>query len=175
MVGVRAQRADASHVEVAVKVGNALTDVLSERGTRHDHTPSVVEALRRLIVRGSDVVDLRSALVIVDEQIKLYCRRERGLAVLAPHDPKHLAVLARAIGVNEPEDNREDRPLEKLKLEVVAQASRRQAAEPLDELNVLLRVFLSEVVRVKRVGVVHVAQDVRGNLAHLGTGGYIAA
>ena len=114
MVGVGAQRADAPHVQIAVKVCNALADVLCERRACLHHAPRVVEALSGLIARGGHVVDLRRALIVVHEQVQLNRRRKRGLPVLAPHNPEHFAVLAHALSVNEAEDNRQNGALEKL-------------------------------------------------------------
>ena len=118
-----------------------------------------------------DVVDLRRALVVVYEQVKLDGRRERGLAVLAAHNPEDFAILPFALRVHEPEDDGQDGALEQLKLERLAELSRRQAAEQLDEVDVLRRIFLAEVVRVQRVVVVQVAQHDFRDLMNLGAGG----
>ena len=114
MVRVGAQRADAPHVQVAIEVCNALADVLCERGACLHHAPSVIEALCRLIVGCCYVVDLRRALIVVHEQVKLYRAGKRGLSVLAPHDPEHFAVLPHAVSVNEAKNNRQNGALEKL-------------------------------------------------------------
>ena len=101
MVRVCAQSADAAHVQIAVQVCNPLADVLSERRAGLHHAPCVVEAFSRLIARGCYVIDLRRALIVVHEQVKLY-------------NPEHFAVLPHALGINEAEDNRQNGALEKL-------------------------------------------------------------
>ena len=63
---------------------------------------------------GGDVVDLRRALIVVHEQVKLYRRRKRSLAVLASHNPEHFAVLPHALSINEAENDRQNGALEKL-------------------------------------------------------------
>ena len=114
MVRVCAQSANAAHVQIAVQVCNPLADVLSERRAGLHHAPCVVEAFSRLIARGCYVIDLRRAFIVVNEQVKLYRRRKRGLSVLASHNPEHFAVLPHALSVNESENDGQNGALEKL-------------------------------------------------------------
>ena len=100
---------------------------------------------------GRDVVDFRRALIVIDEQVQLDGRCQRGLAVLSTHDPEHFAVLPLALDIDEAEDDRQDCPLEQLQLEGMTELAGRQPAEALDEVDVLRRVFLAEMVRVQRV------------------------
>ena len=119
-----------------------------------------------------DVVDLWRALIVVDEQVKLYCGSERGLAVLAPHNPEHFAVLPLPLDIDEAENDRQNCALEKLKLEGLSELAGWKSAEALDEAHVLLRVFLAVVVRIQRIVVVQVAKDDGGDLLHLRARGY---
>ena len=115
----------------------------------------------------SDVVDLWCALVIVYEQVKLDCRRKRGLAVLTPHNPEHFAILPQALCIDETEDNGQDSELEKLKLELAPKLAAWKSAKRLDEVNVLSRELFAKVIRVERVNVIHVAQHALRDLMHL--------
>ena len=74
-------------------------------GRRENHAPGVVEALRRLVVSRGDVVDLGRTLIVVDKQVKLYGGSKRGLAVLAPHNPEHFAILPFSLNVHEAEND----------------------------------------------------------------------
>ena len=119
---------------------------------------------------GCNVVDLWRSFIVVNLQVNFDCRRKRRFAVFAPHDPKHFTVLPQALCIDEAENHRQDGELEQFKLESVPKLAGRQSAEPFYEANVLARVLFAEMVRIKRVLVVHVPQNLLGDLLYLPTG-----
>ena len=174
-VGCTRQRRDKAEVVRVVQVALALADSRRQLRRLLSHIDAGVKALRSLLPLGCDGVNLRCALAVVGEQVDFDTGALGRFAVLTSLDDHALLILPQAgVCIDKAENRLPACFLEQLQAQRCTELTLRLLAEPLDELNVMVRQGFIEHPRPVFLRVAQLVEQDGAQRSDLAAGGDLA-